>query len=114
MEDMLILLPTLFAYWAGFLIAWSIVVIGGLFVVIHIIKKHRLSIRRSDISAIVVAFIGGMSFITSVFITSEMTTLIVDAMIIAAFWYTLVLGYITGANLSGLPAILYGTRPRNK
>lgn len=114
MEDILMMLPTIFAYWAGILISWSAVTAAGLIKIIYTIKQQNLPVRDSDITALVVSCIGGLMFFISLFIMCDITTLIIDALVIASFWYTVVLGYITGANLSGLPSIIISGKVRSK
>ena len=107
MDMFLLNLPIIFAAWAGILIAWSAMVVIGLFHVLYYIKQNGYSTRDSDFSSIYLASLGGLIFTLALFIFPSEISLFIDAMVIAAFWYSMILGHITGSNLSGWTVILF-------
>lgn len=114
METFLLNLPTVFTTWAGILISWSVVVMFGLLHVLYRIKELGYKTRNSDFVSIGLAFIGGSIFAAALFVFPDYTSLFIDAMTIAAFWYSMLLGYITGSNLSGWTAVIFKPDPRDQ
>lgn len=112
MEEFLTLLPTVFCYWTGMLIAWSAVTVIGLILTIRKIKEKGLIVRKSDKMALMASFVGGCLLAVSMFLFSDFISGIVDAMIIVDLWYTVFLAYVSGSSLAGWPIVHFSPAPR--
>ena len=112
MQDLLLLLPTIFCYWTGLLIAWSAIAVVGLSLTIHKIKQKGYVVRQSDRMARLSVFMGGSILTISLFAFPGFTSNIIDAMVIIDLWYTVFLAYITGSSLAGWPVVHFNPAPR--
>lgn len=103
METFLILLPNIFSYIAGILIAFGISTCCTYTKILRLAKTQRQTIRKSDIISLI-AVCGGTIFWTgSLFIFPQWSATVMDVLLIAELWFGGFLFYISkSANLCAL------------
>lgn len=111
-EDFLLALPGIYCYWTGMLLMWSTVTVIGLFQIILTIKNKGLAVRKSDITALITVTCGGLLLAFGMFIFSDMTSNLIDIMVLIDLWYTVFIAYVSGSSLSGWPVVHFSSDPR--
>lgn len=113
MQDLILLLPSIFCYWTSILIVWSVVTAFGIHQIIGKITLCGMSVRSFDEIAFWLALAGAGFLSVLLFGIPQITSMIMDVMIGIDFWYTLFLIYLSGTSLSSWPLVNQLKTPRH-
>ena len=105
MDTILLHLPTIFSYWSGILLAWSIATVIGIGAVIQQIYKLRNTVRQSDIVALLFVVVGAGVLSCALFLSPQLTATFMDVLLGINIWYMLFLSYVANTNLKILPLV---------
>lgn len=85
----------------------------GLDKTIQKVKENNLSVRKSDILALIATLSGGIMLTLSIFVFSSLVINILDTMILIDLCYTWFLAYVSGSSLSGWPVVCLSNHLNN-
>lgn len=105
MDTILLHLPTIFSYWSGILLAWSIATAVGIGAVIQQIYKLRHTIRQSDVVALLFVILGACGLSCALFLSPQLASTFMDVLLGINVWYMLFLSYVANTNLKILPQV---------
>lgn len=112
-KDYLEMMPSIYCYWTGILIAWSFVSSLGLLMIMKKIKERGFAPRQSDKASMIACLFGGITMLCLMFLFSDFTSKLLDTMIIVNLWYTLFIAYVSGSSLSGWPIVHFSPHIRD-
>ncbi len=91
MEQVLLLLPTLFCYLTGIIIAWSLMILVDYYAVRQAAKHIGRALRKDDYIRISVVTIVTTLLLAGSFVPSAFVANIMDMLIILEMWYVIFL-----------------------
>ena len=95
MEGILSLLPAIFCFWTGILIAWGFFAGYKSAAIIHDVVEMGRKVRTSDLAQVVtIAVVTSLLFIV-MFVTPQFTAFHMDTILFLEIWYSIFLLYVT-------------------
>jgi len=95
MQGLLSLLPFIFCFWTGILIAWGAFTGYKNATIVHNVLSSGRKARRSDLIQLSVITIATSLLITALFILPQFVAYHLDTILFLEIWYSLFLLYIT-------------------
>jgi hypothetical protein len=88
-------IPTIYAYWMGFCISWSSILLVDLNRLFNLIHKFHSDIRKSDKHLLFMLGTGMFTTTMGVLFSIFVSSLLIDIFFSIAFWYTVYLFFAT-------------------
>ena len=105
MTELLILIPVIYYFWSGVLIAWASLCSVGIFRVIEKLYELHGRVRKTDYVYLIGSIIIAITLSTILFITPEFAANIIDLLLGINLWFSVFLALGCHSSLSLLPVL---------